>query len=93
MPYCEVEGCKKTNLRPDEVVYHAGTNLIVCEECSAGYENVVSLFNRAPSEDFKEPVGYNIELSDKGGLAASVRIGESVISISSPAEDIRKLFR
>ncbi len=92
MPRCEAEQCNKKDLSPDEVVYHRGSNRIICLNCSAVLTNVVTLVPSIPLPDGEE-VAYDFSVSSERGVSADIRAGKSSMHLEAAPEDLKSVLK
>ena len=92
MPRCEIEKCDKKDLGPGEVVYHRGSNRIVCVPCSKALTNVVSLVPTIPLPDGEE-IAYDFSVSSEKGVSADIRAGKSSMHLEAAPEDLKSVLK
>lgn len=89
MPFCQIETCGRTGLRPTEVEFDEERKQVVCKSCYNDLHPKAKVVAFPVQEMYSRDVAFGLHITSEEGVKAEVQFQRVLVQAHVPADVIK----
>ena len=89
MPFCQIEKCGRSGLRPTEIEFDEALRKVVCKSCYQEMHPDAHVHAYALQEMYSKDVAFGLHITSEDGVKAEVQFQNVLIQAHVPADVIK----
>jgi ribosomal protein L40E len=89
MPFCQIEKCGRTGLRPTEIEFDEELKKVICKTCYNDLHPTAKVAAFPVQEMYSRDVAFGLHMTSEDGIKAEVQFSHVLVQAHIPADTVK----